>query len=319
MIPNTAHFVWLGNAFPWVYGLALRSAALKGGFKNVVLHHTDAIWNTPGWRAIENTERIKPRRLNARDYLFQTDRVGAALWHLYNKLEQPAAKSNLLRVAILAREGGVYLDTDIITVRSFEPLLDTGVFCGAERIALPANLIRSRLPHRWLAAFLRIAVRDLLRQLPSGWRMFKRIEHFYPAVVNNAVLGAAANHPFLIDMLERMLAMPPSKQRKRFALGTHLLEDSTASYRGDDLTLHPPCRFYPLGPEISAHWFRYDGKVRLEEVVHRDTVCVHWYASVRTAKHLPIINDDFIARNAHRQLFSRLAAASLSRGKGVMP
>ncbi|MCP4199206.1 MAG: glycosyl transferase [Proteobacteria bacterium] len=316
MIPNTAHFVWLGNAFPWVYGLALRSAALRGGFNKVVLHHTDALSDTPGWRAMENTERIAARRLNARDYLGQTDSVGTKLCHLYNRLDQPTAKSNLLRVAILAREGGVYLDTDIITVRSFEPLLNTGVFCGVERIALPANLIRSRLPHRWLAAFLRIAVRDLLRRLPSGWRMFKKIERLYPAVVNNAVLGAAANHPFLFEMLERMLAKPECKQLKRFALGTRLLEDTTASYRGDDLTLHPPRRFYPLGPEISAHWFRYNEKVELKEIIHPDTVCVHWYASVRTKKHLPIIDDDFVANNTARQLFSRLAAASLSEGEG---
>jgi hypothetical protein len=78
--------------------------------------------------------------------------------------------ANLLRIAILLREGGVYLDTDVIAPQSFVPLLRAGFFCGTERIALLALVARTRNPLRWILPGARLLVRDIFRRLPRGHR-----------------------------------------------------------------------------------------------------------------------------------------------------
>jgi hypothetical protein len=306
-IPPTAHFVWLGPKLPWVYGLALRSAAERGGFERVVLHGTDDLSGSDGFALAHSDGRVELRRLDPRSALWWISPRGGELVELYSRLREPAARSNMLRLAILAAEGGVYLDTDTITVDSFAPLLDAGAFCGLERVALPATTRRARTPGPWLKAGARLLVRDLLRRAPGGWQGFARIAGRFPAAANNAVLGARAGHPLVQGMLERMVELPPARQLARFALGTGLLQDAVAAYDGADLELHPPERFYPLPPEISEHWFRLETPPDLCAVVRRSTVCVHWYASVRTKRVIPNIGASYLRANAGRQLFSALA------------
>ncbi|MCP4603763.1 MAG: glycosyl transferase [Proteobacteria bacterium] len=307
MIPNTGHFIWLGKNFPWVYMLAVRSAALKGGFERVVFHHEDELSHEPYWDEFVSTPGIEHRRIQPPDVLRETGPRGRELAALYDRLTEPAAKANMIRAAVLAIEGGVYLDTDTITLKPLSPLLDTGVFCGVEHIALPFDVMESRNPMVWAKAGFQLLARDLCRRLPNGWRWFRRIESFYPAAVNNAVLGARAHHPFIMDLLETMVTMPPKKQLVRFSLGTNLLQAKVADYREDDFQIHSPSRFYPLAPEISQHWFRMVDNPSLDEVVKPETTVVHWYASVHTKNVVPKIDPSYVRLNAHRQLFSALA------------
>jgi hypothetical protein len=306
-IPPAAHFVWLGREFPWVYGLALRSAAVRGGFERVFLHCTDDVSGTEGVGLARTDERVELRRLDPRAALGSVSSRGEELVELYSRLQAPAAKSNMLRLAILAAEGGVYLDTDTITVGSFSPLLDAGAFCGLERIALPAATRRARSVRPWIKAVARLLVRDLLRRAPGGWRGFNWIAHRYPAAANNAVIGSIPGHPLVVGMLEQMVDLPQDRQVARFALGTGLLQDAVAAYTADDVVLHAPERFYPLPPEISEHWFRLGSRAEPAEVIDRSTVSVHWYASVRTKRIVPKISAGYLRANSHRQLFSALA------------
>src|SRR5690606_29308100 len=91
------------------------------------------------------------------------------------------------------------------------------------------------------------------------------------------------------------------------ALGTHLLQDTLAQGREPDLAVLPPRVFYPLGPEISEHWFRIRQRPRLEKVLGADALIVHWYASVRTKQIVPRIDAAYVREHADRQLFSALA------------
>lgn len=306
-IPNTAHFVWLGSHLPWVYGLALRTAAQRGGFERVVLHLTDDASGSPGFALAASTELVETRRIDPREALWWASPRGADLVELYSRLRAPAARSNMLRLAILAAEGGVYLDTDTITVSSFSPLLGAGAFCGLERIALPVATRRSRAPGPWIRAGIRIAVRDLLRRSPTGWHGFGLIADRFPAAANNAVLGARPGHPLVLGMLAQMLELPARRQVARYALGTGLLQEAVAAYQGADLVVHPPQRFYPLPPEISEHWFRLRQRLDLDRILDPDTVVVHWYASVRIARITSQIGPSYLRANAPRQLFSALA------------
>ena len=308
MIPRIAHFIWFGDSFPWVYGLAIRSAALNGGFDRVYLHHTDTLNGQPGFEIITDTPKIVTDRMDPHDLLKKVTVYGIILDSVYMRLEQPAAKANVIRAAILAVHGGVYLDTDTLCIGSFSHLLEAGAFCGQEHLALPYSVKGSKNAGVWLKAGIKLGVRDIYRRLPDGWRSFRKIEsHFTPAV-NNAVLGAEPGHPLIIDLIRRMVEMPEEKQTVRYALGTHLLGRTVDDYEGDGLVIYPAPVFYPLGPEISEHWFRINGNPVIDEVIAPETVLVHWYASVRTKHIVPKINSEYIRTNATRQLFSRMAS-----------
>jgi len=306
VIPHVAHFVWYGREFPWVNALAIRSALDRGGFDRVVLHHEDDLSGTRWWKDLAARPGFEARRIDAADWLARARASG--LEETYASLRAPAARANLLRAAILAAEGGLYLDLDTVTVRALAPILDAaGVLCGEERIAFPASVARSMRPSTRLAAIARAGLRGALRIAPGGWRAFRKVEHLYPVAVNNAVLGASAGHPFVRGLLDAAAALPRERRGVRFALGTHLLQDRVRAYRGADLVVHPPPVFYPLPPEISEHWFRRTDSPSLDEVLSDETRVVHWYASVRTQGILPAIDPVYVKRRARDQLFSALA------------
>lgn len=309
MIPKVAHFIWLGPSLAWVHRLALLSAARRGGFERVVLHHDGALG---GERAPEELVAEPGVELSALDALGLMESAGGGpLVECYRALEAPAARANLLRMALLARDGGVYLDTDTVTLASFGALAaDAGVFCGEERLVFPAGE-SSALSRLRPSALARMAARDVLRRLPNGYRGFRQVAHLYPKAVNNAVLGAEAGHPLVAELLARARRMPASRRSVRYALGTHLLQQVVADYAGKDLRVLPPEVFFPFGPEISEHWFRERGGIELGDALAPETLLVHWYASVRTKRHVERIDETFVRTHADRQLFSALALRAL--------
>jgi hypothetical protein len=313
MIPSIAHFIWLGESLPWVHSLALRSALRRGGFRRVVLHHSHDLTRQPWWPDVASEPAFEARRLDAGAALEGCAGFGGALNDLYRDLPDARARANVLRMALLSNEGGVYLDTDTLTLRPFEDLLARGgAFCGVERLVFPAALSGSSAPGRFALALARHLVRDGLRRLPGGWRWFRRIERFYPVAVNNAVFGAAAGSAFVTELLARMLAIPRRRRAVRYELGTTLLQRAVAEYRGQELVVHPPRVFYPLGPEISEHWFKRSDPGALSQVLSPETRVVHWYASVRTARFTRAANPSYVRAHAGKQLFSALAAQVLA-------
>jgi hypothetical protein len=308
-IPKLAHFIWLGKGFLWVHGLAVSSAARHGGFERVVLHHDGALESAPSSAALASLPRVELQQLHA-DALLE-GAGGGAFVDCYRELTAPAARANLLRLALLAEHGGVYLDTDTVTLQSFDALLHgASAFCGEERIVFPATRA-SPLARVHPASLLRMAARDVLRRLPRGYRAFRRIERFYPTAVNNAVLGARPRHPLVAELVRRASTMSPERRRVRYALGTHLLQAVVAEHRGDDLRVLPPEVFFPLAPEISEHWFRPRRHAELDAVLDPQTLLVHWYASVRTERYVARIDERYVSAHAKTELFSALAARAL--------
>jgi hypothetical protein len=309
MVPAVAHFVWIGRRVSFVHWIAAASAAKRGDFSEVVFHHLDPLEASAAARGLSEEKGVTLAKLEPLPLL---DAVNPRLVELYRDLEAPAARSNVLRVALLLLRGGVYLDTDTVTLRSFAPLMArAGAFCGEERLVFPAS-DRSFLVSRLVPSTLaRMLLRDVCRRVPGGYRWFRHFAPYYPTAVNNAVLGAEAGHPFLLDLVERMLAVPREQRRVRFALGTHLLQRAVRESRFADLEVLPPEVFYPLGPEISEHWFKARAHVRLEDAVHPETLLVHWYASVRTEPYVSRIDRSWIDAHAGRELFSTLVAEAL--------
>jgi len=308
MIPLVAHFVWYGRSLPWIHALALRSAHDRGGFERVVLHHDTNLEATPWWPDIVRLPRFEARRMDVAAILKASGGDSPALFELHASLTAPNARANVLRAAILAGEGGLYLDLDTVTIADVSPLLSTaGVLCGLERVIYPGWVQRSRNPVVRVHAAALGLVREVCRRLPRGWRTFRKLEGLYPLTVNNAVLGAAPAHPFVLSLLDDMVRLPPERRFTRFALGTHLLQARVRDHRGGDLVVQPPAVFYPLGPEISEHWFRVTSGVTLDDLITTETSVVHWYASVRTAEIAPNIDPAWVRTHERDVPFAQLA------------
>jgi hypothetical protein len=309
LIPKVAHFIWLGPGLLWVHRLALLSAAKHGGFERVILHHDGAFSGDGVPADLAEAPGVELRAIDAVGLVESAG--GGVLVECYRALESPAARVNVLRMAVLAREGGVYLDADTVTLRSFAGLSAAGgVFCGEERLIFPGTH-SSGFARLRPSALARMALRDVFRRLPGGYRGFRRVEHWYPTAVNNAVLGAEAGHPLVVELLARAARSSASRRTVRYALGTHLLQEVVADYAGADLHVLEPEVFFPLGPEISEHWFRERARVELDEVLGPRTLLVHWYASVRTRPYVEQIDASFVEAHAARQLFSALARRAL--------
>lgn len=307
MIPSIAHFVWYGSKLPYLHALAIRSAVTHGGFDSVRLHHTDPLDAPDYVRALADLPRFQLVPLDDRALCDQAG--GPALADLVSALASPVARSNLVRTALVYRDGGVYLDMDTLTIRPFDDVRGAAPgFLGQEHIVFPGKVVASRDPRVKAKAYLMTTVRDLHRRIPRGYRTFRRIERYYHRAVNGAVFGAVPGHGFWASYMAAMTRVPRRRWHKPHALGTHLLQTVYESYDGGDLHTFPPPYFYPLSPEVSAHWFRvYRGGADPMEVLDPRTCCVHWYASVRTKKIVATVDEATLRRLAGRQLFAALA------------
>lgn len=308
MVPKRGHLIWIGKKLPYAYVLAARSAAKQGGLDEVVFHHTDDLSGTHWWDTLTGTPGLQAQRLDAAALLRDTDTTGR-LARLWERSPSLAAKSDIARMAILFREGGVYLDTDTLTHRPLAPVCDeSDAFCGEERLVFPKWVRESWNPKVKVRAYSQTAMRSLLAKLPGGWRGFQRIERFYPRAINNAVLGSAPGHAFPGIALERMKSMADAKLGP-FSLGPHLLMDIAHDVEG--LKVHPADVFYPLSSEIAAQWFRKGTGRHARAMATADNRVIHWYASVSTRKVIDQMTPTWIRTHATSVAFCALAEASV--------
>ena len=313
-IPTRVHFCWIGPVIPWAYVFAVLSAAEQGGLPRVTLHHTDRLADGPERRALAAARGVALAPLDPEPCLREVGRsigVGEALVTLYRAVSAPVARADILRAAILHRDGGIYLDLDTVTVATLRPLLAARHFVGTEFIVWPQRARQSRSPLMLTRHLALDVVRKACRALPRGWRAFRLVEDFYVRGVNNAVMGAEPGSSFVASYLRAMCAVPPDRAGRPYALGPTLLQEVVDRGRDADLTIHAPSVFYPLAPEISEHWFRRRGAATPASVLSSRTRVVHWYASVRTRALVLDITPDYVRAHRATQLYSMLVHACL--------
>lgn len=286
------------------------SALRYGGLDQVVLHHTDPLDDNPVVHALRS-EGVVFSRLNARNLLNNLGAelgLGTQLTALYDRLSSPAILSDILRAAILYCEGGIYLDTDTLTLARLEPLLRDQQFIGLENIVWPYWVKTTRAPLPWVRAVGLDLLRKTLRVTPNGWLLFRSVQGLYFKAVNNAIIGGQANAPLFKTYLQSMVSLPSALQAKLYAIGPDMLQTLIADGKIDNLKIHNPDVFYPLPPEISEHWFRpcQNAATLLKKAIRPQTLIVHWYASVRSKPYTRLINPTFVAENANTQLYSAL-------------
>jgi hypothetical protein len=318
-IPAKLHFCWIGTRLPWAYVFAVLSAAERSGLPEVILHHTDALEDGAELRALTGAAGVTLHRIDPIACLTETGDelgVGDQLALVYGDLATPVMRTDILRAAILFRQGGIYLDLDTVTVSSLLPLLDATQFVGCEYIVWPHSVRASRFPARWARSLALDLLRKAMCRTADGWKSFRRVEGLYYRGLNNAVMGAEPNSPLFARYLRAMLTVAPERLRQPYALGPDLLQDVVDHDRPADLIVHDPRVFYPLPPEISEHWFRTRSNVRLDAVLSAETRVVHWYASVRTRSRVALITPIYVRAHRKHQLYSALVYSCVSNLPG---
>ena len=308
-IPARLHFCWIGGSLPWACAFAVLSAAARGGMDEVVLHHVDPLDEDDALCAVRRAPGVRLERVDPAACLGEAGRalgLGERLVRLQAGLGDPAMRADVLRAAILHLHGGIYLDLDTLTVASLRPLTAARQFVGSERIVWPQRVRESRSPVLLARHGMLDLARKALRRAPGGWRAFRAIEAAYPCAVNNAAMGAEAGSALTGACLRAMADVPEARLAQRTALGPALLQGVVPGL--DDLVVHAPRMFSPLPPEISEHWFRVGGPVRLDRALPAETRVAHWYASVRTRALAARISPASVGENRDRQLYSALAA-----------
>ncbi len=296
-IPDRIIFVWLGRTLPPAALVAIRSARRACPWAEILVLH-DGLDPPP-----EPGVAFEP----VTDALFED--IPPAARRLYRALPSPTARSNILRLAALFRLGGIYLDTDTITIRDLSPLLRLRGFCGLEHVACPGTTWRSRSPLEWARTGILHAARLACTLAAPGLALFRRLERFYHLVASNAVMGSVPGNPLIARALAAMEDMPPSRQRRQYALGVHLLQTVTSNRSSPHMTVLPPPVFYPLGPDISMHWFRDGSADRLDDLLSPETYVVHWYSSSHARLGTRALDEAAILHG--RTAFSLLAAPYL--------
>jgi len=265
------------------------SAARRGGFDRIVFHHDPDLDSGAIQFLSERIPNLELRQIPSPPESW----TGLG----------PTARANLMRLRILREEGGVHLDMDTITLASFRPLLDTGFFCGTEAVVFSASLRGSRNPVKWACAIGKTCLRRICRWTPGGWRAFRKFERFFEHQPNNAVMGSVAHHPALTELAslaERRADLPGIRPKD---IGVRLLQEflaTPAMSTRSDIELLDHRSFYPLPPDIAAHWFRTTSRLALQEMTSPQTRCVHWYASLVPRSSYATIDKSWIEANRDR-------------------
>lgn len=308
--------VWIGDRLPWFARLAVESAIVAMPSTTVTLH---SVITHPEGRHVRALERFPQfeRRVWPLRSIFERCPGGAEPWLalLERTSGAPAAVSNLVRLAVLERFGGVYLDTDTIVVAPLDDPDLVGPYVGTE-LVWECNRRRVNGEMR---------VRDVVGAAPwavSRWIQFADArlvggrlglaDRWHPGLrlqVNNAVIGAPAHSPFLVDALRR--AERVEQPAARFALGPSLLDDA-ARERPDLVTMLDPARFYAIPPGQSRRWFD-DVTLRLPEQAQ----VIHYVAS-NHAELLDSLETDARLRT-HPAVFWREARRVLAAADRLAP
>ncbi len=314
MIPNRFHFVWIGPDFHFVYRLAVESLLQIHPEAEVHLHYENPPRGNPDWEALRSKTVFRPLNLDA-----WLQDLPASMQGLRDVLQRvssayPAGRSNVVRYLALYREGGVYLDFDTLTLKSFKPLLQAAAFVGEEQVfRCDDDRVAGRYTwdFPWAAALFGISYG--LAYVNSRWLRGNRLVTALDAglsrwwsarKLNNAVLGSEAGGAFYARALE---LIPNTDPGIRFALGPMLMNRTYAEMPEATRRLGENF-FYAIPPSQTFRFFQGPAPVLPPEAI-----ALHWCSSNHrqlAAK----LTADAVRNSTSPSLYFRLARAVMARG-----
>jgi hypothetical protein len=253
-VPNLIHFIFLGEGTPFrfLHHLAILSALVRSGPDEIVVYGIREPVESPWWRKIRPVISYEP--------------VEPIREFRGKKIDAYQHRADIIRLEKLIEHGGIYLDIDVLTLRSLSPLRRHRCVVGGERYRDGSDVVRSNDP------------RDF-------------------ASVTNAVLMAEPGSPYLEEWYERMVigddwahhaVVTPHElilERPELAHVEPVESFMPVSYRDDFV-------FTDLPPEERA---------LLLETRFRDSYTVHFWETIWGSPYLNAIDPTYMA--TRRNLF----------------
>ena len=142
VVPNIVHFIWFGQDrnMSFVNYISILSAHLMQKPEQIMLH-CDHLPVGEHWERLWRQVPIRIMHRKPRDTIY-----GQKLKHIYHK-------GDVAKLDILRQYGGIYLDYDVIVVRSLDPLRKYDMTLGKEK---PPKFIAGIIVARKNALFLNL-------------------------------------------------------------------------------------------------------------------------------------------------------------------
>ncbi len=310
-IPNLYYFVWYGSSFQLTHYLAIKSVAVTCNPFKIYLYISEPLDSQIYFQKLTGeVDCLEIIFIDIKNLIKESGYTKAEkLIESYNYLYQNryfAALSDLLRYLFLIKDGGVYMDLDILTIKDLTPLLKKDLFCGTEHILVSGAVSNSLL--RYFRTVPLTILRSTLAHLSSGVQIFKKISWMYLEEINGAILGAPPSHPVLIEALDNVCTLSVQIPKRRTVIGPDLLQKLLRDNKFSNIKIYNPDYFYPIGPTMAINYFKFNSKLdKLEKnIISTDTYVLHWYSDGTNKYNLPATIDD-LHINAPNQLYARLA------------
>ncbi len=316
MIPLRFHLIWIGRHFPFVNRLAVEAILQTHPGAEIVVHHQDGPVGNADWEALRRKVEFKPIDLDGwlKDLPDTLKSIGESLGRV--SAAYPAGRSNILRYLILYREGGIYLDFDTLTLKSFTPLLKHHAFIGEEEVfrcdddrvagkyTWDFPLMAVLFGISYGVSYANVQWLGNLGALNSANRLLMRL--WSARKLNNAVLGCEAGNEFFAKALQ---LIPETDAGMRFALGPMLMNkvyESQEFTSGDSITRLDKDVFYSIPPSQTFRFFY--GR---PSAISENALAVHWCASNHKAL-APTLTREVLEKSG--SLYARLAQGIMARG-----
>ncbi|KAG6362761.1 hypothetical protein INS49_007855 [Diaporthe citri] len=151
-IPETIHFIWIGNSeISFKLYLAIRAALVSTGVTSAHLHHDTPLNGDNGWLRL-----LKPNltliHFDRPDYLTEVAAYHPETWSVTHQ-------TDAMRLHVLHAQGGIYLDSDAYILRPLNHLFEGArdVYMGLEggnRWGLCNGVIMAKAGAPFLARWL---------------------------------------------------------------------------------------------------------------------------------------------------------------------
>ena len=292
MIPSRLIFVWIGKVLPISTQLAIHSAYLNDSAQEILLVQEGLDENQTSIKELK-------KHTNLKIYKFDESWIDDVPHNqktkdIFKTLSRPESRSNIIRMISLWRWGGIYLDTDTVTLKDLNLLRLNESFCGKEPVLFPFILKKKPWTLQWIWVFILFSFRFVATHIPLGYLFFLPLQKLCYQKVNNAILGSVSHSDFLQKYFDYIVSIPKKKWTRRFYFGTYALQEVIKS-KDLKTKVYPSRFFYPLGPEICHHWFR--RCVFWKSIISSDCLLVHWYQSVEKRFLKQPINKEWIQKN----------------------